>query len=44
SDGDSQTTVVREFETVTLEAGESRTFSEYAEGTLLNVVAELDAL
>lgn len=44
ADGDGEKTVVREFGTVTLEAGESRTFSEYVEGTLVNVVAELDAL
>jgi hypothetical protein len=43
SDGDSERTVVREFATITLEAGDSSTFSEHVDGTLMNVDAELDA-
>jgi hypothetical protein len=42
-EGDGQKTDISEFETVTLVAGESRVFAKHAEGTLMNVVAEVAA-
>jgi hypothetical protein len=40
-EGDTESTQVREFETVTLHAGESRVFTEYAEGALMDATAEV---
>jgi hypothetical protein len=42
-DGDAQSTEVSEFETIELGAGESRLFSEYTDGQLMDVSAELSA-
>lgn len=42
-DGDAQSTDVSEFETIELGAGESRLFSEYTDGQLTDVAAELSA-
>jgi hypothetical protein len=42
--GDVAETEVREIETIELRAGESRTFTEYAEGTLMAASAEVSAL
>lgn len=39
-----EVTEVAEFETVTLEAGESRSFSSEVDGKLMNVAAEVDAM
>jgi hypothetical protein len=41
--GDAQTTEVSEFETIELGAGESKLLSEYTDGQLTEVVAELSA-
>jgi hypothetical protein len=41
--GDHQATDVMEFETIELQAGESRVFSKQAAGTLMDVVAEIGA-